>query len=111
MSTDTIYNNSVEQEASLQDVREVPYSGTTRRRSSIVEGLDGYRYVDYDNRKYRKPPTQFHVTITRIDGNSRQTSCRPGSIFEGNVYIKLATPLAAEQLKLVFKAAGKHILV
>ncbi|GAA5796506.1 hypothetical protein EDC94DRAFT_695904 [Helicostylum pulchrum] len=88
---------------SWQDVRDVPYLST--RRPSIVEGENGYRYVDCTNRKYRKPPIQFSISVLRIDGNTAQTTCRPGSIFEGVVRIKLATPLAAEQLKLVFKAA------
>lgn len=106
MSTSTYQDPSpLERTLSWQDVRDTPRLST--RRSSTTQDDNGYRYVDCSNRKYRKPPLQFSISISCIDGDTKKTTCHPGSIFEGIVHMKLDTPLAAEHLKLVFKASGK----
>ncbi|KAI7892095.1 uncharacterized protein EV154DRAFT_562741 [Mucor mucedo] len=105
MSTDNYQDPLLERTLSWQDVRDTPSLST--RRSSTVDHVDGYRYVDCSNRKYRKPPLQFSISITSIDGNTNKTTCHPGSIFEGMVHMKLDTPLAAEHLRLVFKASER----
>ncbi|KAI8065398.1 uncharacterized protein B0P05DRAFT_580936 [Gilbertella persicaria] len=86
----------MERTLSWQDVRDAPSLSN-----------HNYRFVEISNRKYRKPPIWFSVKVNRIDGNSQQTTCHPGSIFEGTVNIKLETPIAAQYLKLVFKGAEK----
>lgn len=95
----------LERALSWQDVRDSP--ALSSRRSSTTEDNNGYRYVDCSNRKYRKPPLQFSISVICIDGDTNKTTCHPGSIFEGMVQIKLDSPLAVEHLKLVFKASGK----
>ena len=37
--------------------------------------------------------------------------CSPGSYIEGNIYIELAEPLAAMQLKLIYKGIGECVYV
>lgn len=106
MSTSNHQDLLLERTLSWQDVRDTPSLST--RRSSTVDHVDGYRYVDCSNRKYRKPPLHFSISITSIDGDIHKTTCHPGSIFEGVVKMRLDTPLAAEHLRLVFKGSGKR---
>jgi hypothetical protein len=101
----------LERALSWQDVRDAP--SLSSRRSSSAEDIgddsnSNYRYVDSSNRKYRKPPLCFSITLTCIDGDSRKKTCHPGSIFEGTVNLKLESPLAAQHLNLVFKGAGNN---
>jgi hypothetical protein len=99
----------LERALSWQDVRDAP-SLSSRRSSTTNDNNDdaaNYRYVDWSNRKYRKPPVHFSASVVRIDGDTSKKTCHPGSIFEGIIHIKLDAPLAAQYLKLVFKAAGK----
>lgn len=96
----------LERVLSWQDIRDAP-SLSSRRSSVALEEEEQYRYVDCSSRKYRKPPIHFSISVTRIDGDTTKKTCHPGSIFEGNIRIKLESPLAAQYLKVVFKAAGK----
>lgn len=95
----------LERSLSWQDARDAP--SLSERRST--EEQDGYRYVDCSNRKYRNPPVHFSITLKNVDGNTRKTTCHPGSIFEGTVNIKLDSPLAARCLKLTFRGSGNNV--
>jgi hypothetical protein len=66
-----------------------------------------YRYVKCTNRHYQKAPTHFSINLTSCDNNPLSDTCHPGSIIEGFVHLSLESPLAAQYIKLVFKAAGK----
>jgi hypothetical protein len=66
-----------------------------------------YRYVKCTNRHYQKAPTHFSISLTSCDNNPLSDTCHPGSIIEGFVHLSLESPLAAQYIKLVFKAAGK----
>jgi hypothetical protein len=66
-----------------------------------------YRYVPACDRSYRKPPLHFSIEITRCDGNPHLKTLHPGSIFEGFVSISVESALAAQHIKLIFRAAGK----
>lgn len=98
---------SLERTSSWHDILNTPAFDLEERRSSSSSDDDSYRYVDPANRKFRKPPVQFSISILRIDGDTQKKTCHPGSVFEGVVKLKLDTPLAAQHLKLVFKGAGK----
>jgi hypothetical protein len=66
-----------------------------------------YRYVPASDRTYRKPPLHFSIEITRCDGNPHLKTLHPGSIFEGFISISVESALAAQHIKLIFRAAGK----
>ncbi|KAK4512975.1 uncharacterized protein ATC70_003686 [Mucor velutinosus] len=100
------YIMSLERTSSWHDILDTPAFDLEEGRSSSSDD-DNYRYVDPANRKFRKPPVQFSISILRIDGDTQKKTCHPGSIFEGVVKLKLDTPLAAQHLKLVFKGAER----
>lgn len=104
-----IHQMPLERTSSWHDLLNTPALELEEGRSSSSSDDDNYRYVDPANRKFRKPPIHFSISILRIDGDTQKKTCHPGSIFEGVVKLKLDTPLAAQHLKLVFKGAGKNI--
>ncbi|KAL7311841.1 hypothetical protein PS15m_009557 [Mucor circinelloides] len=97
---------SLERTSSWHDILSTPAFDLEEGRSSSSDD-DNYRFVDPANRKFRKPPVHFSISILRIDGDTQKKTCHPGSIFEGVVKLKLDTPLAAQHLKLVFKGAER----
>ncbi|RCI07294.1 hypothetical protein CU098_014015 [Rhizopus stolonifer] len=101
MSTALDYGSyPLERPLSWQDTRDV-FPLSSRQ-------LQGYTYVDSSNRKYRKPPVHFSANITSIDGDCSKTTCYPGSTFAGYVQLNVEYPLAAQYLKLLFRAT-EHI--
>jgi hypothetical protein len=96
----------LERALSWQDIRDAPSLSSRRSSVAVEEEEVRYRYVDCSNRKYRKPPLHFSLSITRIDGDTQKKTSHPGSIIEGIVTVKLESPLAAQYLKVIFKAAG-----
>ncbi|CEG69149.1 hypothetical protein RMATCC62417_05274 [Rhizopus microsporus] len=93
----------LERTISWQDIRDAPLLSSRHSQSD-----QGYIYVDSNNRKYRKPPVHFSVNITSIDGDPHKKTCQPGSTVSGYVQLNLDSPLAAQYLKLLFRAT-EHI--
>jgi hypothetical protein len=92
----------LERTISWQDIRDAPLLSSRHSQND-----QGYIYVDSNNRKYRKPPVHFSVNITSIDGDPHKKTCQPGSTVSGYVQLNLDSPLAAQYLKLLFRATGK----
>ncbi|KAI9244308.1 hypothetical protein BY458DRAFT_529776 [Sporodiniella umbellata] len=99
---------------------EIEYGTFPLERAYEMHGYEGASYlaltrqpedptfVDSTDRKYKKPPAHFSTHITNIDGDCVKKTCHPGSTFSGYVQLNVEFPLAAQYLKLLFKAT-EHI--
>ncbi|KAI9030010.1 hypothetical protein CLU79DRAFT_695530 [Phycomyces nitens] len=65
------------------------------------------RYVSRGSREFTRPPTSFTIQLSPHHYRNQQGVCYPGAVLEGVVNVTLGEPLAAQHLKLVFKAAEK----
>ncbi|KAI8393912.1 uncharacterized protein BYT42DRAFT_552650 [Radiomyces spectabilis] len=91
----------LERQVSLQELQDQP-------QLTFNEPARPLRYVSIHNRQFRRPPAHFYVQTTREYYNhDHRILCYPGAVFQGTVHIKLNEPLAAQHVKLIFKASEK----
>lgn len=91
-----------------------PTSATASNSSHISlhnptsESPDEIRFINHLSTKYKRAPVRFRIEpAPECCDEQGRLICSPGSIIEGNIYIELAEPLAAMQLKLIYKGMGK----
>ncbi|KAI7886770.1 hypothetical protein K492DRAFT_189871 [Lichtheimia hyalospora FSU 10163] len=65
---------------------------------------DEIRFIHHLSTKYKRAPVRFRIEpAPQYCDEQGRLICSPGSYIEGNIYIELAEPLAAMQLKLIYK--------
>ncbi|KAL0075217.1 hypothetical protein J3Q64DRAFT_1664294 [Phycomyces blakesleeanus] len=73
----------------------------------VAEPTPSPRYVSRGSREFIRPPISFTIKLSPHHYRNQQAVCYPGAVLEGVVSVTLKEPLAAQHLKLVFKAAEK----